>query len=421
MIPSRKWLIPLGGAALIGLLVILGSGRRTQPQYFTAKVERGDLRDAVEATGMVNAVVTVQVGSQVSGTILRLNADFNTRVRKGDIIAEIEPSVFRGAVLQASADLESARASVEVAQANLDKAKATLVQARADYERNDRLAKGEMISPQQLEAARAGYDEAAASVGAAQAGVTQARAMVSQKTAAQAVARTNLDHTVIRSPIDGIVVARSVDVGQTVAASLQAPTIFTIAQDLTKMRVYAKTDESDVGSIRAGQPVSFKVDAFPKDRFEGVVSQVRMNATVVQNVVTYDTVIEFENRDLKLFPGMTAYVTIPVASARNVLKVPNAALRYRPPVGAEEIRALYLKYGIEAEARGGAPPADQAVVWKLHADKSLEPVAIGLGITDHTYTAVARIGKGELKEGEEVVTGSVTARPQNPGAQGIRR
>src|ERR1051326_4386202 len=325
MIPSRKWLIPLGGVALIGVLVILGSGRRTQPQYFTAKVERGDLHDAVEATGTVNAVVTVQVGSQVSGTILRLKADFNTRVRKGDVIAEIEPSVFQGALLQASADLESARANVEVAQANLEKAKATLVQTKADYERNERLAKGEMISPQQLEAARAAYDEATASVGAAQAGVTQARAMVSQKTAAVAVSRTNLDHTVIRSPIDGIVVARSVDVGQTVAASLQAPTIFTIAQDLTKMRVYAKTDESDVGSIRAGQPVSFKVDAFPKDRFQGVV--------------TYDTVIEFENKDLKLFPGMTAYVTIPVASAQNVLKVPNGALRYRPSLGAEEIRA----------------------------------------------------------------------------------
>jgi HlyD family secretion protein len=418
---ARKWLIPLGGVALIGLLVILGSSRRSQPQYFTAKVERGDLRDAVEATGMVNAVVTVQVGSQVSGTILRLNADFNTRVKKGDIIAEIEPSVFQGALLQATADLESARANVEVALANLEKAKATLVQTRADYERNDRLARSEMISPQQLEAAKAAFDGATASVGAAQAGVTQARAMVSQKTAAVAVARTNLDHTVIRSPIDGIVVARSVDVGQTVAASLQAPTIFTIAQDLTKMRVYAKTDESDVGSIRAGLPVSFKVDAFPKDRFQGVVSQVRMNATVVQNVVTYDTVIEFENRDLKLFPGMTAYVTIPVASARNVLKVPNASLRYRPPVGADELRALFLKYGIAAEAGSPAAAPGQAVVWKLHADKSLEPVAVELGITDHAFTEVARLRKGDLKEGEELVTGSVTARPQSPGAPGIRR
>ena len=176
-----------------------------------------------------------------------------------------------------------------------------------------------------------------------------------------------------------------------------------------------------MGSIRAGQPVSFKVDAFPKDRFQGVVSQVRMNATVVQNVVTYDTVIEFENKDLKLFPGMTAYVTIPVASAQNVLKLPNAALRYRPSLGAEEIRALYLKYGIDAESTGAVPSADQAVVWRLLPDKSLEPVAVGLGITDHTYTEVAQIRKGGLKEGEEVVTGSVTARPQNPGAQGIRR
>jgi len=155
------------------------------------------------------------------------------------------------------------------------------------------------------------------------------------------MARTNLDHTIIRSPIDGIVVARNVDVGQTVAASLQAPTIFTIAQDLTKMQVYAKVDESDVGSIKLGHSVTFKVDAFPQDRFSGTVSQVRMNPTTVQNVVTYDAIIDFQNPDLKLFPGMTAYVTIPVATAENVAKVPNAALRFNPPMPPEQVRALY--------------------------------------------------------------------------------
>src|SRR5437867_7905321 len=418
---KSKWLILAGLVVVAGLFAAFGLNHNTQAQHVTAKVERGEIHDVVEATVMINAVITVQVGSQVSGTISKLYVDFNSRVRKGDIVALIDPALFKGALLQARADLENAKANLVAARANLEKAKASWVQTKADYDRTAGLFKDGILSQQQLDLAKANYDSANATVGAAAANVTQAEAQASQKDAAVTVAQTNLNYTVIRSPIDGTVVARNVDVGQTVAASLQAPTIFTIAQDLTKMRVYAKTDESDVGSIRAGQPVSFKVDAFPKDRFEGVVSQVRMNATVVQNVVTYDTVIEFENRDLKLFPGMTAYVTIPVASARNVLKVPNAALRYRPPVGAEEIRALYLKYGIEAEARGGAPPADQAVVWKLHADKSLEPVAIGLGITDHTYTAVARIGKGELKEGEEVVTGSVTARPQNPGAQGIRR
>ena len=166
------------------------------------------------------------------------------------------------------------------------------------------------------------------------------------------VAQTNLDYTTIHAPIDGTVVARSVDVGQTVAASLQAPTLFTIAQDLTKMQVYAKTDESDVGQIRPGQKVTFKVDAYPRETFDGTVSQVRMNSTVVQNVVTYDTIVDFNNPELKLFPGMTAYVSIPVATATNVVKVPNGALRYKPDLSAEDTRALFQKYGIpEATAQ----------------------------------------------------------------------
>src|SRR5580765_4207051 len=184
-------------------------------------------------------------------------------------------------------------------------------------------------------------------MGAAAANITQAVAQVSQKEAAVTVAQTNLNYTVIRSPIDGTVVARNVDVGQTVAASLQAPTIFTIAQDLSKMWVYTKTDESDVGNIKVGKPVTFKVDAFPKDTFHGVVSQVRMNATTVQSVVTYDTIIEFANPELKLFPGMTAYVTIPVATVQNAMKLPNTALRYKPPMSPEEILAVYKQYGID--------------------------------------------------------------------------
>jgi HlyD family secretion protein len=251
---------------------------------------------------------------------------------------------------------------------------------------------------------------------------------VNQRAAAVTVAQTNVNYTVIRSPIDGTVVARNVDVGQTVAASLQAPTIFTIAQDLTKMQVHAKTDESDVGNIETGRPVVFKVDAFPKESFHGVVSQVRMNATVVQNVVTYDTIVDFDNRDLKLFPGMTAYVTIPVATVENGVKVPNAGLRYKPTLPVEEIRALYAKYGIDdgqprgegssgGEAAGRAsptttparerPPSSTAVVWKLRADKTIEPVKISLGITDHSYTELSALIRGELREGDEVVTASV--------------
>src|SRR4030088_2264666 len=188
------------------------------------------------------------------------------------------------------------------------------------------------MSQQQLDLAKANHDSAVAAVSAADAMVSQATAQVEQKEAALTVAQTNLDYTTIHAPIDGTVIARNVDVGQTVAASSQAPTLFTIAQDLTKMLVYTKTDESDVGNIKLGRPVTFKVDAFPKDTFHGRVSQVRMNATTVQNVVTYDSIIEFDNPELKLFPGMTAYVTIPVATAQNVIKLPNTALRYKPPM-----------------------------------------------------------------------------------------
>src|SRR5713101_4432947 len=361
---ESKWLILIGVAVLAGLFLIFGLNRNVQAQHFTAKVERGDIHDVVDATGTINAVITVQVGSQVSGTIAKLNVDFNSRVHKGDIVALIDPALFQGALLQASADLDNAKANLVAAKANLEKAKAMAEQTKADYERTAQLSTDKIMSQQQLDLAKANYDSANAGVGAAAANVTQAEAQVSQKAAALAVALTNLNYTVIRSPIDGTVVARNVDVGQTVAASLQAPTIFTIAQDLKKMWVYAKTDESDVGNIKLGKPVTFKVDAFPKDTFHGVVSQVRMNPTTVQSVVTYDTIIEFANPELKLFPGMTAYVTIPVATAQNVLKLPNTALRYKPPMAPEEILALYKRYGIEGvegqRGEGRSAGADSA-------------------------------------------------------------
>jgi HlyD family secretion protein len=439
-----KWFIVAGLAVLAGLFVAFGLNRSTQPQHFTAKVDRGDIHDVVEATGTINAVITVQVGSQVSGTIAKLNVDFNSRVHKGDVIAQIDPALFHGALLQASADLDNAKANLAAAKANVEKAKATSLQTKADYDRAAELTKDKIMSQQQLDLAKANYDSANASARGAVANVTQAEAQVSQKAAALTVAQTNLNYTVIRSPIDGTVVARNVDVGQTVAASLQAPTIFTIAQDLTKMQVYTKTDESEVGSIKVGRPVTFKVDAFPKDTFRGLVSQIRMNATMVQNVVTYDTIIDFDNPELKLFPGMTAYVTIPVATAQNVLKLPNTALRYKPPMAPEEILALYKQYGIEGGERqqagddpaapqrgtpaGGATQnlpraarAENAVVWKLHADNTMEPIKVSLGITDHSYTEVTALIKGELKEGDELIIRSVMPKTQTPGSTGIRR
>jgi HlyD family secretion protein len=428
----RAWLFAAAVVAMSLLIAAPLLRRGNRVQYLASKVERGEIRDVVDSTGIVNAVVNVQVGSQVSGTIAKLNADFNSRVHKGEMIAEIDPRLFEGALLQATSDLENAKANVVAAKANLKKAGAALVQTKADFARARELAEKSVGTQQALDQAKANYDSANAAVDAAAAGVVQAEAQVKQKEAAVAVARTNLNYTVIRSPIDGTVVARNVDVGQTVAASLQAPTVFTIAQDLAKMQVYAKVDESDVGRIRVSRPVTFKVDAFPKEVFKGIVSQIRMNPTTVQNVVTYDAIIDFANPELKLFPGMTAYVTIPVASAENIVKLPNAALRFKPPLPPETVRALYAKYGIDIEkqpdeapvARADArrePRAERAVVWKPLGNEDIEPVEVALGITDHAYTEVTRVIRGDVKPGDDVVTTAMTSKAQSPGAQGIRR
>ena len=461
---KSKWTIVAGAVIAVVLFAAFGLNRKDKTQYFTARVERGDIREVVDATGTINAVTSVQVGSQVSGNIYKLHADFNSKVKRGRLIAEIEPSLFRGALLQAKADHENAKANVASAKANLVKAQAALEQTKADYERTLGLAKAGVMSPQQLDLAKANYDSAAAAVSAAEAQVNQAVAQVEQRHAAVSVAQTNLDHTYIYAPIDGTVVNRAIDVGQTVAASLQAPTLFTIAQDLTKMQVYTKTDESDVGQIRVGQQVWFKVDAFPRETFNGAVSQVRMNPTTVQNVVTYDTIIDFDNPELKLFPGMTAYVTIPVAAAHDVIKVPNGALRYTPDMKPDELRALLKENGIEpdgarrgrqaagdtqaqgqqpqpaqapaqsprqasGQTRGGnlasslrarqngtqpggamktreGPPPDLGIVWKQLPDKTLKPVQVRTGITDHTVTHVVQVLHGELKEGDELVIGA---------------
>src|SRR6266576_2889610 len=451
---KRHWLIASVIVAAIALFAAFQFKGNDKPQYFITKADRGDIREVVEATGTINAVITVQVWSQVSGTISHLYVDFNSRVKKGQVVAQIDPPLFQGALLQAKADLANAEANVASAKANLEKAKAADIQTKADYERAVGLTKENVMSQQQLDLAKANHDSAVAAVSAAAALVTQAVAQQQQKRAALTVAQTNLDYTTIHAPIDGTVIARNVDVGQTVAASLQAPTLFTIAQDLTKMQVYAATDESDVGMIKKGQMVTFKVDAFPKDTFSGRVSQVRMNATTVQNVVTYNTVIDFDNPDTKLFPGMTAYITIPVASARSVLRVPNGALRYKPDMKPEDIRALYQKYGLtsgeQASSSGGGaansggaagrqaraqgaqgggsdagqprvPRMDVSVIWKLRPDKTLEPVKIRTGITDHTVTEVAQVLNGQVNEGDQLITGAInqtssasSARP--PGA-----
>ena len=433
---KSKWTIVAAILTAVAMFAAFSFGHGDAPQYFTAKAEHGDIHDVVQATGTINAVTAVQVGSQVSGTIAKLYADFNSPVKKGQVVAQIEPSLFEGALLQAKADLQDSEANVASLKAQLVKAQASAQQTQQNYQRTLALTQSGVFSQQQLEQAKADNDSAQAAVNAAQAQVTQAVAQVAQKRAAVAVAQTNVDHTIIRAPIDGVVTARNVDVGQTVAASLQAPTLFNIAQDLRKMQVDVSTDESDVGQIKVGQDATFKVDAFPKETFTGHVVQVRMNPTTVQNVVTYDTVIQFDNPQTKLFPGMTAYVTIPFAAASNVLKVPNGALRYTPELTANQASAVQQKYGISvgtANKTNGKPAtpgqarqmsSDTAVVWKLNSDKSLQPVLIKTGITDHTFTEMAQELKGQLNPGDELVVGagsSTTTQKAAASAPGMGR
>jgi HlyD family secretion protein len=429
----RTWILAIVIPVVAGVFVAFRLTKNTDPEYFTAKVEKGDIRQVIEATGTINPVTSVQVGSQVSGMISKLYVDFNSKVTKGQVIAEIDPKLFEGAVLQAQADLQNAQALLSAAKANLSKDQATQQQNKLDYDRAVALQQQAVNSQQQLDQAKATYDAISAQVGADRAAIQQAEAQVAQKTATLKVAQTNLDYTIIRAPINGTVVARNIDIGQTVAASLQAPTLFMIALDLTKMQVYAKTDEGDVGQIRPGQKADFQVDAFPKEMFHGVVFQVRMNATSVQNVVTYDTIVNFDNPQLKLFPGMTAYVSIPVAAANDVIKIPNAALRYKPDLPAEKVQELYTKYGVTATAAAPTPATpttggagrehpvpkpnsatgtNTAVVWELLADKSLRPLQVHIGLTDHTYTALS---SGNLHPGDELVTGATTAKAESAG------
>lgn len=427
----RNWIWIAFLLIAIGIFAAFRLTRKSQAEYFTAKIEKGDIRQVIEATGTINPVTSVQVGSQVSGMISKLYVDFNSKVTKGQVIAEIDPKLFEGAVLQSKADLQNAEALLAASKANLAKDQATQKQNKLDYDRAVGLQHDGVMSQQQLDQAKATYDAITAQVGSDRAAIQQAAAQVAQKTASLKVAQTNLDYTIIRAPINGTVVARNIDIGQTVAASLQAPTLFTIALDLTKMQVYAKTDEGDVGQIRSGQKADFQVDAFPKEMFHGVVYQVRMNATSIQNVVTYDTIVNFDNPQLKLFPGMTAYVSIPVASETDVVKIPNAALRYKPDLPPEKVQELYQKYGISApKAEQGSSGAAQnskqrlstkpndsarsntAIVWRLLPDKSLQPVQIHIGLTDHTFTAST---DGYVKPGEELITGSASVKSETAG------
>jgi HlyD family secretion protein len=341
-------------------------------KFGTEKVVKGEIVMTVTATGTVNAVTTVLVGTQVSGTIKNLYADFNSPVKKGQIIAQIDPATFQ-------AQVEQAKANLLAAKANHEKAEATLIDAKRTKERNQALFSKNLIARSDQDTAETNYETAKASVNAA-------KSQIAQTVAALEVAETNLRYTKILSPVDGVVISRNVDVGQTVAASFQTPTLFTIAQDLTKMQIDTNVDEADIGKITVGQEVEFTVDAYPDHVFKGKAWQVRNAPITVQNVVTYDVVIQVGNPELKLKPGMTANVSIIISTKKDVLKIPNAALRFKPSE----------KGLITSEKKGPG-------VWILAIDKP-KRIPVSLGISDGNYTELV---SGEIKEGQELIVESL--------------
>jgi HlyD family secretion protein len=448
-------------------------GARTTAQYFTAKVEHGDISQVVQATGTINPVNTVPVGSVVSGNVVSLSVDYNSQVKKGDVLAQIDPVPFQVSLAQAQASylnsvanlanleaqIGTSTANVATMKANVAKAHATTIDMGTQQKRTKLLADQGVFSAQQNDDAQANYDESVAAENATIAQEKQAESQLAstiaqrdqakaqvliQKSAVDS-AKLELSYCTIKAPIDGTVINRTVNVGQPVAASLQAPNLFSIGQDLKHMLVYSNTDEADVGRIKVGKQATFRVDSFPRETFIGTVSQVRMNATTIQNVVTYNTMVAFDNLDLKLFPGMTAYISIPVAEAKNVVKIPNGALRFKPDLTDSEHTALYAKYGIQDSARatpagriaatagdtaaisGQGPQAgpggggrggqgssgaggnskrqDSAIIWKLLPDKTLQPVQVTLGVTDFTFTALV---SGNLNPGDDMVIGQST-------------
>lgn len=404
---KRLWI----ALVLVLLIILIGSyyfifkGKNNADRYKTEEVQRGMIKEEIAATGNIEALVTVSVGSQVSGTIKELLADYNSVVKKDQVVAILEPSIFMAQKKQAEANLSSATANLENSEVALD-------EAARNLKRGEQLFSESLISDSEMDALQAAYESALARVSVAESNVKQSVAALS-------LAKVNLGHTIITSPVDGIVISRNVDVGQTVAASLQAPTLFTIANDLTKMQVHADIPESDVGKIKEGQNVTFRVDAFPKEVFWGRVSQVRNEGVIVQNVVSYDAVIDVNNEDLKLKPAMTAYVSILVNKREDVLKIPNQALRFKPSDFEERMSPKVSKAQISAapdlkdkpskdqklevptsekkhrqEALGSKP-----IIW-IKEGNDIRPVEIEIGITDGKFTELV---EGDLEEGAEVV------------------
>ena len=356
-------------------------GNGNNAAYKTEKISRGEIKSSVTATGTVNAVTTVSVGTQVSGTINKLFVDYNSTVKKGQLLAQIDPSTFQSQVDQAMANLWTAKANVE-------KAVVATIDAQRTYERNKELFAQNFT-------ARSDLDTAETSFKSAQAQQKVNQSQVQQAQAALKIAEANLQYARIISPVDGTVISRSVDVGQTVAASFQTPTLFSIAQDLTKMQIDTSVDEADIGKVKSGQDVSFTVDAYPDTIFTGKVAVVRNAPITVSNVVTYDVVIQVANPELKLKPGMTANVSITIETRPDVLRIPNAALRFKPTDGTAKSDTTKDKQGMKGTK-----------IWIMENGK-LNPVKVTIGLSDGNYTEITA---GELKAGQEIITDSLNGK-----------
>jgi HlyD family secretion protein len=385
---NKAWMLAIAAIVVAGGWYFFAPSA-SATKIVTAKVTEGPIVRSVTATGTVNPVITVQLGTYVSGPIIAIYKDYNAPVTKGQLIAKIDPSTY-----QVTVDI--ARATLANSIAQLGKDQADLAYKKVTYERDSQLYKEDALSKDGLDSAYSAWQMDVAQV-------KLDRANIQQQTANVKAAEVNLNYTNIVSPVDGTVVSRNVDVGQTVAASFQTPTLFLIAKDLTKMQVDSNVSESDIGYVKAGQKATFRVDAFPDRDFEGVVAQVRQAPITVQNVVTYDVVVAVENPELLLKPGMTANVNVVTASKPKVVRVPIDALRFAPP---------------------GQPPADSAAldgapgrqtrVWVL-ANRKVTPVTITTGLSDGTWVEVA---EGDLQEGDRVVTDEIRTAGSHPGGSG---
>ena len=393
-------IIPVFVLIILFFFVFKAKNKKSEAAFLTAEVTRGDITIMVSATGTLEAVTTVQVGSQVSGTISALYADFNDLVKKGEVLAQLDPTFLKAQVAQVQADFESAKASTDL--------------SKKEYERSLSLFEKNMISESEKDNSITKYELAKAQEKSAQASLDRVK--------------TNLDYATITSPIDGVVISRDVDVGQTVAASLQAPTLFTIAKDLTKMKVKASIDEADIGRIKEGQQVIFTVDAYPEQSFKGKVSQIRLSPQMVQNVVSYDVIIEVSNPDLLLKPGMTANVTILVDQREDVLKVPSSAFRFRPVMerkkpSSGERETNPMARNMSSSDNNSVKPnpagfgkAGQNVLWILSPQGKPEPIPIQIGISDGSFTQII---SDNLKEGDKVITGQKNSEQQTTNNQQV--